>query len=60
MTSANTEVAHQQNEIIRVFSGTRQMAHAPLETVESAQSQAALRQFTLERLMGYGVHFANA
>ena len=45
---------------VRHFSGQRQSAHKPFETVASEESQAALRQMSLERLMAYGVHHADA
>lgn len=49
-----------ESMVIRAFSGHRQAAHAPAETAKSEESQAALRQLSLERLMAYGVHYADA
>lgn len=46
--------------IVRTFSADRQNAHAPAEGAQSEESQAALRQLSLERLMAYGVNYADA
>jgi esterase/lipase len=46
--------------VVRAFSGHRQSSSAPVETVAAEESQAALRQLSLERLMAYGVHHADA
>jgi len=46
--------------VVRQFSGRRSLAHGePAESL-SPESQAALRQLSLERLMAYGVHHADA
>ncbi len=45
--------------IIHPFSGRSPAAQAP-EGPSCPEAQAALRQFSLERLMGYGVHHADA
>ncbi|MDB5578588.1 MAG: hypothetical protein JWR80_3764 [Bradyrhizobium sp.] len=42
------------------FSGHRQLAVAGLAADLTEESQAALRQLSLERLMAYGVHHADA
>ncbi|MEM9196881.1 MAG: alpha/beta fold hydrolase [Pseudomonadota bacterium] len=46
--------------VTRRFSGQREAAVAPIDSVELPESQAALRQMSLERLMAYGVHHADA
>ncbi|MEL6233364.1 MAG: alpha/beta fold hydrolase [Pseudomonadota bacterium] len=46
--------------VTRRFSGQRDAATAPVDTVELPESQAALRQMSMERLMAYGVHHADA
>ena len=45
--------------IAHAFSGRSAAAQAP-EGPSSPEAQAALRQFSLERMMGYGVHHADA
>ncbi len=42
------------------FSGRSGAGYGPLDAVELPESQAALRQFSLERMMAYGVHYADA
>ncbi|QKR99924.1 alpha/beta fold hydrolase [Sphingomonas sp. CL5.1] len=42
------------------YSGKSEHAHGPLESVENPESQAALRQFSLERIIAYGVHYSDA
>lgn len=46
--------------ITRKFSGKRFAAVAPVEDVALPESQAALRQMSMERIMAYGVHHADA
>ncbi len=46
--------------IVRAFSGRRAAAFAPPDEAASAESQAALRQLSVERLMAYGVHHPDA
>lgn len=48
------------SHITRHFSGRREAAFAPVETVEPPESQAALRQLSMERIMAYGVNYADA
>ncbi|MEM8730688.1 MAG: alpha/beta fold hydrolase [Pseudomonadota bacterium] len=46
--------------ITRHFCGQRSAAFAPAETAELPESQAALRQMSMERIMAYGVHHPDA
>jgi alpha-beta hydrolase superfamily lysophospholipase len=46
--------------ITRGFSGQRVNAYSSPDEVADPQSQAALRQLSIERLMAYGVHHADA
>ncbi|MDQ0137759.1 pimeloyl-ACP methyl ester carboxylesterase [Neorhizobium galegae] len=59
MLDQNLEAVPRTDEIIREFSNQRHGAYQPLEQVASAESQAALRQMSIERLMAYGVHHAD-
>ena len=51
---------HPGGAIVRTFSGMRPLAHAEPSEDLPLESQAALRQLALERLMAYGVHHADA
>jgi alpha-beta hydrolase superfamily lysophospholipase len=46
--------------VVRNFSGQRAAAYKPVEDVDDQEAQAALRQMSMERLMAYGVHHADA
>jgi alpha-beta hydrolase superfamily lysophospholipase len=48
------------SRIVRIFSGNRQDALGGSDAAISDEDRAALRQFSLERLMAYGVHHADA
>lgn len=48
------------SKLVRWFSGKRQSAYASPDAVAVEESQAALRQLSLERLMAYGVHHPDA
>lgn len=58
-TEQNSASAVADHRITRQYSGRREAAHAPAGDL-APEAEAALRQFSLERLMGYGVAFADA
>jgi dienelactone hydrolase len=61
MSMAQAAVATMSSmSIVREFSGRRAWANSPPDAVADAEAQAALRQFSIERLMGYGAHHADA
>jgi len=57
---ASAIMADKHQIVVRQFSGERAMAFAEPSDELSVESQAALRQLTVERLMAYGVHHADA
>jgi len=54
------DVAERPAQVMRRFSGQRQQAGQPPPADLPPENQAALRQFSLERMMAYGVHHADA
>jgi len=58
--SGQAEVTARERKIVHAYSGHRSSAHAAPDDVASLESRAALRQLSLERLMAYGVHHADA
>lgn len=53
-------MAAEYRTIRRVYSDQRQAAFAPVATDIAEESQAALRQLSLERVMAYGVDYSDA
>jgi len=59
-TARISKVATGVRKIVHPYSGQRQAAHSPIDEVADEEGQAALRQMSTERLMGYGVHHPDA